>query len=127
MAVGIGTGLGIERLDDLANDGTLVFEHMSDDMVAADEDAVGPDLCGKVAIAEMPGEPGKMRRIVSAHLEQFLGLGADLDNSPVLEHEPVAVPEMNGLGKVEEERQAGARRQGNAPAMAAIKVELNIS
>src|SRR5258708_10826241 len=52
----VGAALGVEGLLDLADLGPLVLQHVGDDVVAADQDAVGLDGGGQVAVADVPGE-----------------------------------------------------------------------
>ena len=69
-AAGIGAAERVERLHDLAHHGAQPFEHRLDDMVAQDEDPLGLDRGGEVAVADVPGEAGEMDRIAAADLEQ---------------------------------------------------------
>ena len=60
MAVAIGAAFGVEGLDDLAQRRALLLQHLRDDMVAADDNAIALDLRRQMAVAEMPGDAKKM-------------------------------------------------------------------
>src|SRR5438105_899374 len=123
MIVTIGAAFGIEGLDDLAKDGTLVFEHMGDHVIAADQDSVLLYLGAKMAIAEMPRQLCKMAPIARADLKQLLRRGAYLHDPTIIEHKPVAIAKMHCFRKVEKEIQSTHRRHRDAAAMSLIEVE----
>ena len=56
----IGAAQRTERLQDLADRGAEPFEHRLDDMVAQDQDSLGLDLGGEMAIADVPGKAGEV-------------------------------------------------------------------
>ena len=57
IVLAVGAAFGIERRAHLADLGAQALQHVDDDVIVADQDAVGVDLRRQVAIAEMPGEP----------------------------------------------------------------------
>ena len=52
-------------------------------------------------VAEMPGEPRQRRQIGGARLDQRLGLGHDLDEGAVIEHQRVVGAQPHRLGEIE--------------------------
>ena len=58
-------GLGIERCVDLLDMAAETFNHVLDDVVGSDPDPVPEQLHRQMAIAEMPGDPNQMMRIVT--------------------------------------------------------------
>jgi hypothetical protein len=76
-------------------------EHVADNMVAPDQDAILVDLRGLMAIAEMPGEMALRHCLACPYLvELFLGRN-DLDGPAVLEQQPVAIGEQHSLRQVD--------------------------
>ena len=53
---GIGAAKRVERLRRPRHPGAQAFQHRADDMVAQDQDALGLDRGGEVAVADMPGK-----------------------------------------------------------------------
>src|SRR5947208_2265898 len=103
MIVIICASFGVEGLDDLAEDGALMFEHMGDHMIAPDQDTVLLYLRGKMAVAKMPGKLNEMAPIPSTDLQQLFRRGAYLYDPAVVEHKPIAIAKMSCLRKVEKE------------------------
>src|ERR1019366_10042859 len=71
-AGGIGAAFGIERRLDLDHAGPEPLHHRLDDVIASDPQAFADDLRRQVTVAEMPGDPDQMMRIVAANLGQRL-------------------------------------------------------
>jgi len=82
-AAGIGAAFGIERRFDLDHAGAKALHHRLDDVIAPDTQALGHDLRRQMAVAEMPGEPNQMVRILSANFQQRLRRRDHLDQ-PVI-------------------------------------------
>ena len=101
MAAGIGATQRDEGLDDIGHRGAEALEHVPDDMVAQDDDAVFLELGGKVAVADVPGQFGQMQLGPPADIVEFLVRGENLGLSTVVEHEPVAIAERDGFGQVD--------------------------
>src|SRR5260370_16578296 len=57
IVLAVGAALGIERRPHLAHLGTQALQHVDDDMVVADQDALALNLRRQVPVTEMPGEP----------------------------------------------------------------------
>src|SRR5713226_351834 len=60
-------------------------EHVSDDVIPADQNTLRLDPRGQMSIAEMPGEPGQQRRIRARHLDERLPRGANGDPAAIVE------------------------------------------
>jgi hypothetical protein len=91
-------------------------------VVGLDQDAVGLDLGGLVAVADVPGEAGQFVRR-GKDLEERLGGGADGDAAAVGGLEGVAVVEGDGLGEVDQQGLAGVGGEGAAAEEAGLVVE----
>src|SRR3954468_3709893 len=109
MGSGIGAGLGIERLFDIAHRCAEAAKHVGDDGIAPDKQAARGHLRCEVAIAEVPGKTQKMKIVPAAYLSQFFAPGLHLDNAAVVEQQAVAVMNTGGFGEVEEEAQTAIR------------------
>src|SRR5438105_6543925 len=120
---GIGAGFGIEGLDNLANDGALIFEHMCDHVIAPDQDALRIDLDREMAIAEMPGKLREMARIAPRYLYQLFRFGTHFDDAAIFEHEPIAIAKMCGFREIEDESEPPISGHGDPPPVAAVIVE----
>ena len=94
MAVAvIGAALGREGGYDLRPRRAEACQHVADDMVAADQDAVLSDLGREVPVAEVPAQPREMDGVARRHRVERLRRGGDGDQRAVLQHQRVAVRE----------------------------------
>ncbi len=94
---GVGAALRIERRLDVGDVRVQTLDHLLDDVVAANADAVALELRGQVAVAEMPGDTEQFGRAVRRDLRQRLRRGVDGDDAPVIQRQPVAVAERDCL------------------------------
>ena len=122
-AVGIGTALGIEGGGDRRCRRIEAFDHVLDNGVVADTQAVTKKLGRQVAIAEVPGDAEEPGGSLRGDLAQRLGRGIDGDHAAVLEHQSVAIPERHRLGEIEKEFQTVGCGHRHAPAVPLIVVE----
>ena len=95
MAFRIGAAHRLERLHDLGDFRAKALEHLADDMVAQNEDAVLLDLGGEVAVADVPGELGQMHRIAGADVEEFFLGGDDLGVAAVVQRQQIAAESVS--------------------------------
>jgi hypothetical protein len=63
IVLAVGAAFGVERRTHLAHLGAEAAQHVDDDVVVADQDAVALDLRRQVPVAEMPGEPCEGGRV----------------------------------------------------------------
>lgn len=96
----------MERFQHTPHTGTLVLQHMGYDRIVANDDALHLDLRGEVTITEMPGEHGQMQAVATADIEKFFWFRPYLDQTSIIKHERIAVPEISCRSKFEEESQA---------------------
>src|SRR5207248_2898032 len=119
----VGAALGIERRLDLAHLCAEALQHVDDDMVVADQDALALDLGRQVPVAEMPGDPREGRRVAAAHLNQVLLRCPDLDETALLELQPVAGVQHDRLDQIEQEIGATVAKHAQAPTIAVVEQE----
>lgn len=106
--------------------GAKPFQHGTDDVIALDEDTLLVDLGRQMAIAEVPGEFGKMQAVAPGNLEQlFLG-GNDLDQIAVLQPQLVAIRKQHGFLEVQHDHLAIVEMQQLAAQMAQIVGKLDL-
>lgn len=99
---GIGAAHRVEWCDDILDLGAEPFEHGLDDMVAQDQDAVRRDGGGEMAVADVPGELGEMKRIPGPdRVERLVGSG-DLDHAAALDRQGVAGRQNHRLGQIDQ-------------------------
>ena len=120
FALAVGAGLRIERRFFRGDVRAEPGEHLRENAIGPDEDAVRLDRRRHVAVAEMPGEAGEVMRVRSAHDEERLQLGVHLHHATIFQHETVAVTQHSRLGKVEQERETAVGLHGQAPAVAIV-------
>ena len=81
-ATGVGAALRVERGFDLDDPRPQPLHHRLDDVIATDAQAPSRDLRRQVAVAEMPGHPNQMLRVVAAHADVWgLTIGVDPDEA----------------------------------------------
>ena len=120
---GIGTALGIERRLHLVHRGPELFQHVGDDMVAADQDAVGLNLSREVTIAEVPGEPEERCCVPGSNFKERFSAREDFDDPSILELQSVAVAKQQRLWKIEQAQGSVVGRNGDPTTVARIVVE----
>ena len=104
MSVAIGAAFRRKRLDHQFGFGAKAVEHLLDDMVAADQDAVLADLGFQMPVAQVPRQHQHVMGIPGSHRHKRLRLGSHTDNAPVLQHQPVTVGKLHCPWKVEQKR-----------------------
>ena len=108
----VGAPFGVERRLDRRQTRTETIQHRLDGGVTAQPQAVGKHLDRNVPVAEMPGEPRQRIDVRGPHLDQRLGLGHDLDQAAVVEHQSIAHAQHHGLRQIDHDRRAVHGRQG---------------
>ena len=99
---GISAAHWVEWCDDVLDLGAQPFEHRLDDMVAQDQDAIRRDRGGEMAVADVPGELGEMKRIPGPDRVERLVGGGDLDHAAALDRQGVAGRQHHRLGQVDQ-------------------------
>jgi hypothetical protein len=122
----VGTGLGIERGIDLVNMAAKTFNHVLDHVVRADANAVAKQLNRQMTIAEMPRDPNQFAIVVGMNFEQRLRPRAHPDNTAALQRQPVAIPQPNRLGEIDQQFLTSLRGQNDPPAMAAVEINQDL-
>ena len=112
---GIGPAQRIERLHRFRNGRAKAFQHISDDVVAQDNDALRFDRGRQMAVAEMPGQLRQMNRIPRTHLVNRLGWRHDADMPAIVQRQQVAVMQRDRLQQVHQHLPAVPQRQHAPP------------
>lgn len=119
----VGTAFGIKRRGHFIDARAQPFQHVDDDMIVADQDAVMLDLGRQMAIAEMPGEASQRGRVRCRYRNQRLVSGADFDNTAIIEQKAVAIAQDRRFRQIEQKLQTAIGGQGNAAAIAVVKAK----
>ena len=120
VPVCVGAALRIERRLDRGDLGAEPGKHLGKHVVGADQDLLRFDRGGHMAVAEVPGKPREVMRVLRRHHEQRLGPRAHLDHAAVFEHQPVAMPERGRFGEIEQELQPALAFHREAAAMPVV-------
>ena len=86
----IRTGLGREGRHHWPDGGSQPEQHVHNDSVIANQNAIGLELRGDVSVAYVPGEPYERRGVCCGDLHQLLRGGFHTDYPAVLQPQPVA-------------------------------------
>ncbi len=119
----IGAAFGVEWRLDLDDTRAETLHHFLDDMIAANTQALGHDLCRQMAIAEMPGEAHEMAGIGAADLDQRFRGCDHFDTAAIFQHQGIAAAQGDGVFEIEQELQSARPRHHHTAAMAIIEVE----
>ena len=122
-AAGIGAAFGIERRLDLDHAGTKAFHHRLDHVIAPDPQAFRHDLRRQMAIAEMPGDPNQVLRVLPANFEQRLRRRDDFDQPVIVEHQRIAAAQRNRVFQIEQELQSPRAGHRHPPPVTVVEIE----
>lgn len=107
----IGPGFRCEGADSAGDPGTKAAQHSFQNVILADQQMVGMDLAGGMAVADMPGQAGQV-----AGDQQNLFLGRqNLDRAAVLELKTPVIIEVCHRWQVDHEAMALHRPQPLPP------------
>ena len=123
MTVRIGPAFRVEGGDNGRHGGAEMTDHVFDDRIAANAQAVAAEFGRQVAIAEVPGDTEQTVRPRRDDLGQRLRRGIDGDDAVVLEYQGVAIPQRQGLSQIEQEFQSAGGGHRHAAAVPLIVVE----
>lgn len=123
VAFSIGAAFGIERRLDLGDAGAKPLHHRLDHMIAADAQAFCHDLRRQMPVAEMPGDPDQMLRIVAADFHQRFRCRDHLDQPAVFQHQRITAAQGDGVFQIEQEFEPARARHRHPPPMPVVEIE----
>ncbi|MDH7797645.1 ABC-type multidrug transport system fused ATPase/permease subunit [Beijerinckia sp. GAS462] len=127
MAMGfrrlIGAAVGLEGRFDMGDLGAKAAHHVFQHMVAANAQAIGQHFHIHMAVTEMIGHACQLSGVAATHFGKLFRRGDDLDQTPVFEHQGIAVAQNHRLGQVEQKFGAAHAVHDDPTAMPAIIVE----
>jgi hypothetical protein len=123
MASGIGATFGIEWRIDLQDTRAKTLDHLLDDVISPDPQALGHDLGRQMPVAEMPGQTHQMERILSANFKQRLRRRHHLDQPPVLQDQRIAATQRHGGFQVEQKFETSRSRHRHPPPVTIVEVQ----
>lgn len=116
----IGTALRLEGRFDYLDGGAKATRHLLQHAVAGDADATREEFGGHVAVAQMPGEPRQMMRILRDDLRHWLLGRNHPHDAPVFEREAVTILQPRRLDEVEQKRHVALAAHGDTAAVAPV-------
>jgi hypothetical protein len=115
--------LGLERSRDPGRRAALPTHHLGQHVVILDVDRVCGDLSRGMAVADVPGDARQPQGVLGPDFEQRLGRRLDLNQTPVLQLQGIAVVESRRLLKVQEELETTLPPQRETAALPPLMVE----
>ena len=122
----ISTAFRVERSVDLRDGRAKAADHVRDDMVIADQQALFAYFRRQMPVAEMPGNAGEMHGVGTGDFQEPLQRGFHLDQPAVLQHQRIPVLQRRHFWEVEEEIKAAIRRQCDAAAMPVVAIQYDV-
>jgi len=98
-------------------------QHLLDRMIRAYAEDRGPDLRWYMAVAELPGKPRKLLRVVMVRLHNRLRRRVHGDPASVSEAQAIAAGHDHGVRQIEQNSLAMIRSQPDAVADARLEIE----
>jgi hypothetical protein len=99
------------------------LEHILDHMVRPNAKNLVSNFSRQMPISEMPGKAHKLFRIFMPDFYNRLRCGLNLEPSPIVKLQAIAVCHRDRFREVEKDIFALIRSQPNAAAMASVKIE----
>jgi hypothetical protein len=121
IVLAVGAALGIEGHAHLAHFRAQSLQHVDDDVIVADQEAVVIDLRRQMAIAEMPGDPREGRGISAAYLDKVFFRRLHLDETALFQPKPVAGMQNDRLDQIEQEIQSAIAQHAQASAIPVVE------
>jgi hypothetical protein len=122
-AAGIGAAFGIEWRFDLDHPRAQSLHHRFDDVIAPDPQPLADDLGRQMAVAEVPGNPNQMVRIIAADLHQRLRRRDHFDQPAIVEHQRIAAAQRDGVFEIEQEFKPARPRHRHPPPVTIVEIE----
>lgn len=94
-------------------------------MIATDPDTVAKNLRGYMAVAEVPGDAGKMMGVACGDLRNRFVCCDHAHDASVLELQPIAVMQHRCFREIEQKHGVLRTAHGNAAAMTAVMRKLD--
>ena len=95
-------------------------------MVIGDVDRTLCKLCGRMPVADMPGEPHQAQAVFRADFEQLFRRCVDQHQTPIVELQRIAMMEHGGLFEIEKQFETTLARERHAAAVPGIVIERDL-
>lgn len=122
-AMTIGAAFRMERSIDRHDIGAELDQHVLDDMVAADTQAIAQQFGRQMPVAQMPGEAQQMGAVLAADLDQRFRRCLDGNDAAILQQQAVAMLQRDGAGQIEQELGPAFRGHGDAAPVPRIEIK----
>jgi hypothetical protein len=123
VAVAVGSAFGLEGRLQLYELRAKAAEQILDYMVGSNADYLFSDISWQVSISQMPGKADELIGIFVPDFHDQLGCGLNLEPSPIIQLQAIAIGHGDGFRKVENDIFTLICGQANAAAMAGVEVE----
>jgi hypothetical protein len=92
-------------------------------MIAPDAQSLGHDLRRQMPVAQVPGHPHQMKRVVTADLGQRFRRRDDLDQPVIVEHQRVAAAQRDRVFQIEQKFKSVRAGHRHPPPMPIVEIE----
>src|SRR5262245_44445024 len=99
------------------------IEHLFDHMIRPNAKHPAANFCRQMPISQVPSETRKLTGIIVPDLDNEFGSSLNIQQSPIVKLQAIAVGHGNRLRKIEKDVFALVRGQANAAAMARVEIE----
>jgi hypothetical protein len=117
VAVAVGAAFGLEGSLHLYEVRAKATEHILDYMIGSNAEYLFSDISRQVSISQMPGKANELTGISMPDFHDRLRRGLNLDPSPIIQLQAIAIGHGNGFRKVEKDIFTLIYGQPNAAAM----------
>jgi len=105
---------------DLPDIGSQFAQHVLDNVVPLDQDAIVIDLGRQMPISQMPGKNRQRQTAAGTHFQQRFFGSHNFDLATVFENQTITMRKRSGRGKIHQNSFAARQRQHLAPQMALV-------
>jgi len=123
VAGGVGAALGIERRFDFHDTRAEALDHVLDDVIPPDPQALADDLGRQMTIAEMPGQADQMKRILPTDFKQWLRCRNHLDQSPIFQNQRIAAAQRYRCFEIKQELKTARSRHHHPPPVTVVEIQ----
>ena len=99
----ISAAFGIKGRLNVRNRRAKADKHVMDNMITPDPDGHIGDFCRQMPVSDLPGQRKQMPGVRPAHFHERFGFGTNLDDAPIIQHQPIAMAQQPRLWQIEQE------------------------
>lgn len=126
MMTGIGTAFRIERLAYFRHGRSKPVQHIGNDMVGPDQNALGLDLRRQMPVTQMPGQPQKMMRLGGTNRQKRFRRSAHFDDTAIVQHKPVTITHGDCFSQIKQKGKAALAGHRDTSPVAGVIIKHNV-